>query len=310
MVTCPRPTCSSCRTPTPTPRRRRPTTTLRLSSRSCRSPSATTSGGDNNRDGQQTAGEPVEAEMTVNLIKGGQVVATTKTDANGYYAFKDLYPNTAYTVEFVKPDGSSFTTQTVGAVETDSNPDVVTGKADVTTPKTGSNLTEATKADDPTIDAGLVKLNLNLEKLLVTAGPFIPKQEVTFTLTPHNDGPSDALAGWSVTEVVPSQLTFVKMEGAGYTCIDTTCTADSILAAGAYGNPITVTATINRDALGDIHNVAYVSPSANEIVETNVLEVPDTNTDTSTSPTDNDSQAFLKVQPVSIGDYVLVGRRS
>ena len=259
---------------------------------------------DNNRDGQQTAGEPVEAEMTVNLIKGGQVVATTKTDANGYYAFKDLYPNTAYTVEFVKPDGSSFTTQTVGAVETDSNPDVVTGKADVTTPKTGSNLTEATKADDPTIDAGLVKLNLNLEKLLVTAGPFIPKQEVTFTLTPHNDGPSDALAGWSVTEVVPSQLTFVKMEGAGYTCIDTTCTADSILAAGAYGNPITVTATINRDALGDIHNVAYVSPSANEIVETNVLEVPDTNTDTSTSPTDNDSQAFLKVQPVSIGDYV------
>ena len=128
---------------------------------------------DNNRDGQQTAGEPVEAEMTVNLIKGGQVVATTKTDANGYYAFKDLYPNTAYTVEFVKPDGSSFTTQTVGAVETDSNPDVVTGKADVTTPKTGSNLTEATKADDPTIDAGLVKLNLNLEKLLVTAGPFL-----------------------------------------------------------------------------------------------------------------------------------------
>ena len=259
---------------------------------------------DNNRDGQQTAGEPVVPDVTVNLIKGGQVVATKKTDANGYYAFAGLYPNTAYTVEFVKPDGTSFTTQTLGATVSDSNPDVTTGKADVTTPKTGSNLTEATKADDPTIDAGLVKLNLTLAKSLDTAGPFIPKQEVTFTLTPHNDGPSDALAGWSVTEVVPSQLTLVKMEGTGYACSGTKCTADSVLAAGANGNPITVTATINRDALGDIHNVAFVSPSENEVVETNPLVVPDTNTDTSASPTDNDSQAFLKVQPVSIGDYV------
>ena len=262
---------------------------------------------DADRNGQQDEGESPVGDLTVNLIKDGVVVDTTVTDADGYYAFAGLYPNTAYTVEFVKPADASFTTQMTGATESDSNADVMTGKADVVTQPSGSNLTDPGKADDPKIDAGLVKLNLTLAKSLDTDGPFNPMQTVTFTLTPHNDGPADALAGWSVTEVVPSQLTFVKMEGAGYTCVDTKCTADSILAAGAYGNPITVTATINRDALGDIHNVAFVSPSENEIVETNVLEVPDTNTDTSTSPTDNDSQAFLKVQPVSIGDYVWWG---
>ncbi len=259
---------------------------------------------DNDRDGQQGTGEPVVPGVVVNLIKGGKVVQSTKTGSDGYYAFAGLYPNTAYTVQFVRPDGTSFTTQTVGATASDSNPDVSTGEAAVVTPKSGSNLTDPGKADDPTIDAGLVKLNLTLAKSLDTAGPFLPKQTVTFTLTPHNDGPSVALAGWSVTEIVPAQLTFVKMEGSGYTCAGLTCTAADPLPANADGKPITVTATINRDALGDIHNVAYVSPSGKEVAETNPLVVPNTDTDTSATATDNDAQASLRVQPVSIGDYV------
>lgn len=255
---------------------------------------------DNNRDGQQTAGEPVVPDVTVNLIKGGVVVDSTATDADGYYAFAGLYPYTAYTVEFVKPDGTSFTTQTLGATVSDSNPDVTTGKADVTTPKTGSNLTEATKADDPTIDAGLVKLNLTLAKSLDTAGPFIQKQEVSFTLTPHNDGPSDALAGWSVTEVLPEGLTLVSMSGDGYTCVDVTCTSTVQLAAGATGEPIKVVAEINHKAYGKVHNVAYVAPAPGEIPETNPLDVPDTDTNTSETGTDNDAQAMLGLEPPAI----------
>jgi uncharacterized repeat protein (TIGR01451 family)/LPXTG-motif cell wall-anchored protein len=251
---------------------------------------------DNNRDGQQTAGEPVVPDVTVNLIKGGQVVATTKTDGNGYYAFGDLLPNTAYTVEFVKPDGTSFTTQTLGATVSDSNPDVTTGKADVTTPKTGSNLTEATKADDPTIDAGFVQINLRLAKSLVTEGPFRPGQTVTFELTPHNDGPVNALAGWWVEDILPDGLTLVSMTGDGYTCTDATCVSDSGLASGADGAVITVTATINRGFKGVAHNVAYISPVDGEVDETNPLAVPNSSTNTDDTPTDNDAQASLTVE--------------
>ena len=259
---------------------------------------------DANRDGQQNA-EPVVAGVTVNLYdEFGIKVGATTTDENGYYAFKDLQAGMPYTVEFIRPEGSQFTTQTVGPVASDSNPDVVNGFAPVTAPTSGSNLTDPGKADDPTIDAGLVKFNLVLAKGLDTQGPFVPNQTVTFTLTPHNDGPVAALAGWSVTEVVPAQLTLVSMAGDGYTCTGVTCVAKDALASGADGKPITVTATINADALGPIHNVAYVSPAAGDVPETNVLVVPTTDTDTATTGTDNDAQANLKVDPVSIGDFV------
>jgi len=259
---------------------------------------------DDNRNGQQDIGESPVAHMVVKLMKDGSEVGSTETDDNGYYAFKDLYPGTDYTVVFVKPADTSFTYRYTGAAASDSNADNATGEAAVTTPRTGSNLTDPTKADDPTIDAGLVKFNLTLAKTLDTAKPYVPNQTVVFTLVPHNDGPSTALKGWTVTEIVPSQLTLVSMVGAGYTCSGTVCTADAELAGGADGGPITVTATINADALGDIHNVAYVTPFKDDVPETNPLVVPDTNTDTSTSPTDNDAQASLRVQPVSVGDYV------
>jgi LPXTG-motif cell wall-anchored protein len=82
----------------------------------------------------------------------GAVVATTVTDGNGFYAFTDLTPSTAYTATFSAPAGYHFTTATTGAAATDSNPDLTTGVASFTTPETGTN--SATHPDDPTIDAG------------------------------------------------------------------------------------------------------------------------------------------------------------
>ena len=52
----------------------------------------------------------------------------------------------------------------------------------------------------------------------------------------------------------------MKMEGEDYTCTGVTCVAANPLAANADGKPITVTATVNADVLGKIHNVAYVAP--------------------------------------------------
>ena len=96
---------------------------------------------DVDRDGAQTDGETAVPDVKVNLYdEAGKLVATTKTDAAGYYAFKDLLAETKYTIEFVKPDGASFIPALVGDVAKDSNADVVTGSS-LTSPKSGSNLT-------------------------------------------------------------------------------------------------------------------------------------------------------------------------
>jgi len=50
----------------------------------------------------------------VKLLKGGAVIATTTTDASGYYGFGNLDPSTAYTVQFVVPTGSTVTTKDAG----------------------------------------------------------------------------------------------------------------------------------------------------------------------------------------------------
>jgi uncharacterized repeat protein (TIGR01451 family)/LPXTG-motif cell wall-anchored protein len=250
---------------------------------------------DVNRDGIQGEGEAPVPGVTVNLYddETGELLATAVTDENGFYSFTDLWAGASYTIEFVKPSGTSFTSVDSGDDALDSDADLVTGTVTFTAPSDGLN--SAVTPDDPTIDAGLVKFNLTLTKVLSTTGVVYPGDTVTFTLTPHNDGPVDTLAGWSVTEVVPAGLTFVSMTGDGYTCTGTTCVADGILAAGADGNPITVTMTAGT-AISS-RNVAFVDKAGTEGPETNPLVTPTQDTDTTTSETDNDSEAAVIVSP-------------
>ena len=125
---------------------------------------------------------------------------------------------------------------------------------------------------------------------------------VTFELVPSNIGPADALPGWSVTDVLPDGLTLVSMSGSGYTCTGATCVAVAGLAAGMAGPTITVVATVDATATGQLRNVAYISPSADEVAEGNPLVVPTNQTDTSSSPTNNDAEAVIVVAaPVTTG---------
>ncbi|MEI2825088.1 MAG: LPXTG cell wall anchor domain-containing protein [Dermatophilaceae bacterium] len=170
---------------------------------------------------------------------------------------------------------------------------------DITAPATGSN--SATTPDDPTFDAGIVSFNLTLVKKLTTTGAIHPGSTVTFTLTPHNDGPVAALAGWKVTEVLPAGLTLTGMTGTGYTCAGDTCTAADMLNPGTDGPVITVTATVDAGFTGTVRNIAYVSPSDKDVPETNPLgPVPTRDTDTKTTPTDNDSEAPVTITPVPL----------
>ena len=86
---------------------------------------------DTDADGQQDAGEPGVAGVTVELYKCvnnlpvGAVLATDVTDANGNYNFTGLMPGD-YIVKFITPAGYSLTTANVGADGSDSEHQTVT----------------------------------------------------------------------------------------------------------------------------------------------------------------------------------------
>jgi uncharacterized repeat protein (TIGR01451 family) len=150
-------------------------------------------------------------------------------------------------------------------------------------------------------------INLTLTKTVISDGPYYAGSEVTYQLAPHNDGPGDALAGWSVTDILPVGMTLVSISGDGYTC-DTSliCTSSHALAAGASGTLITVVAQILEDEQpGTLKNVAYVSPAKGDVPETNPLVIPTLATDTSTSVTDNDAQAVIDVLPPQVEGIVI-----
>lgn len=256
---------------------------------------------DVNRDGLQDANhttEPGIVGVTVELYAadGTTFITSTTTGTDGFYSFTDLTYSTNYVVKFVLPTGSSFTTKFSGAVAADSNADVVTGQATVITPADGENA--ALTPDEPTIDAGMVNIDLALAKVLNTAPNFYPGKTVQYTLTPSNLGTTNALAGWKVTDVLPAGLTLVSMAGSAggssiYSCSANVCTSAAMLPAGGTAETIIVTATINAGTTGVQHNFAYVSPSASDVTEAIVLDVPTATTDTSTSTTNNDAQADL-----------------
>ena len=118
---------------------------------------------DTNKNGVQDDGNTGLNGVTVNLLDGaGNAVRdsnnnpiTTVTAANpvggqpGWYEFTGL-PAGSYIVQFVKPDGYSFTTPFQGGDPT------LDSDADTTTGQSGS-VTLAAGQVNPTIDAGLTE---------------------------------------------------------------------------------------------------------------------------------------------------------
>lgn len=106
---------------------------------------------DINQNGIQDLNEPGIQGVTVKLYDGdGNLIATTTTDANGYYIFLGLLPGN-YQVEFVNPSQYDFTIQNAdsqglnGSKNSDANP--LTGKTGI--------ITLAGGEPNKNIDAGL-----------------------------------------------------------------------------------------------------------------------------------------------------------
>lgn len=103
---------------------------------------------DTDEDGIQDAGEAGIPDVTVHLMDCfGSVLASTTTDASGYYLFDNLMPGD-YNVHFEAPLGFVFSPQDQGADDAmDSDADPATGMTICTTLESGEH--------DMTWDAGL-----------------------------------------------------------------------------------------------------------------------------------------------------------
>ncbi|MBO0930575.1 SdrD B-like domain-containing protein, partial [Fibrella aquatilis] len=108
---------------------------------------------DKNANGLQDAGvdTPIQGVL-VTLFQNGSAVATTTTDATGFYSFTGLTPGSSnsYAVGFATPTGFTTTSPLVGsngAIDSDVNP--VTGKT--------ASVTLAPGEFNPDLDAGYIK---------------------------------------------------------------------------------------------------------------------------------------------------------
>ncbi|RRD05395.1 hypothetical protein EII34_06585 [Arachnia propionica] len=154
---------------------------------------------DADRDGTQDDGEAPVPGVKVTLVdEQGKTIGETVTDAQGYYGFKDLAAGAGYKVILEAPEGHQWTvkdTDSNGADAKDS--DVVQdavkanlGTIEFTAPLDGRNELGVDKADDPTLDGGLVKVEAPSTPAPSTPAPSTPAPSVPAPSTPAPSAPA------------------------------------------------------------------------------------------------------------------------
>ena len=302
--------------------------------------------GANTNDGTYESGETAVANATVNLLNSaGTVIATTTTDASGYYRFDGLLPadykvqvdkanfatggvlngylsstgvdNTFLAADNNKDHGvDSATPATTGITSgtitlSASNP---TGDVDSGATGAGGHGPNTDASDNLTADFGFIQpYDLKITKAVTSSAPYVPGSTVTYTLTAHNNGPGTALTGFTVTDKLPTGLTYVSATGANWGTPTvagqqiTLAYNGSDLASGGDASVITVTATVNAGvATGTtLTNFSVVEPSPNQKTPETIPvgTSPDkfengSNVPTPTNPSNNDDSQPITVSAV------------
>ena len=203
---------------------------------------------DLNKNGIQDPSEPGAADVTVQLMQNGAVVATTTTNGQGSYDIDNLVPGT-YSLKFISPNGAVFTTQNAGgntALDSDPNASGVTG-----------TFTLASGQDDTTHDAGLLPVSLSITKTVDNPTATVGSN-VTFTITITNASSYSPATGVTVSDALPEGLAFVSANAASGTSFNSNTGVWTIgnLASGA-SKTLTVVATVANG--GSKTNNAHVN---------------------------------------------------
>ncbi len=211
------------------------------------------------------------------------VSATTvdcvRTDPADTLASGDDFPN--ITVTAAIPADTADGTTLINSAE------VGSGTYD---PDTTNNTDEVTDTVARSADLGIVKNASGT----ITAG-----QDATYTLDVTNDGPSDSDGPITVSDVLPSGVTFVSATGTDWSCVEAagtvTCTRTDGLTSGAAAPQITVVVGVPADRTADLENTAAVDGPETD-------PNPDNDSDTVTDPVQ--TSADLALTKVHQGDFV------
>jgi len=175
------------------------------------------------------------------------------------------------------------------------------------TPSTVSNGATAVSDEDPVgvsaVEDTTIETRADLAVVKTASpDPVTPGDDITFTITATNNGPSIALdavisdalgADLSVVSITPDPATVDCSASAGQ---DVSCTPGSMAPNDVI--EITVVATVGESAVTSISNTAVVSTSTTD---------PNTDNDTSTTTTAVTPQADVSVTKTDSADPVLTG---
>lgn len=150
-------------------------------------------------------------------------------------------------------------------------------------------------------------------------GNFVYGHNASYTINIHNNGPSPTSGTTTVTDTLPTGLTFVSGTGTGWTCSASgqvvTCTTTSIISDSGNANPITLTVAIGSGAGSTVTNSATVSvdPSIFDNVSSNntgsdtaALAQPNLSTSTKTVVDKNGGDAL----PGDVLEYTITLQES
>jgi len=125
------------------------------------------------------------------------------------------------------------------------------------------NAFDNVSANDSSSDSYTISADLAIS--LTRGGNLTPGSNQTYTISVTNDGPSNEPGPVTVTDVLPTGLTFVSGSGSGWTCgasgQTVTCTRSGTLAAGVTSS-FTLTVAVAANASGAITNTVTVSSSS------------------------------------------------
>lgn len=280
---------------------------------------------DADHDGVQDAGEHQLGGVTVRLLDAdGTPLATTTSDADGWYAFGGLDAGD-YLIEFVRPDGYRFSRPLQGSdPAVDSDADRSTGRSAVIHLAHGEPSVRATTdaeraalrvagtdagSIDPTVDAGLflpsvvgpvTDLALRKDAVVTPADGGDPSvaeggDTVTYTVTATNRG-TVAAEDVVLTDDVPAELAVRSVDAGTGTPAWTACTVTGQDPRG-YGG--TVRCELADDLLAGqaapvVTVVTTVDPDVATDTVTNTASVTATNEDPTTT-LDNSDDAGVPV---------------